>query len=492
MSVTLLEVLAAACAQRTCLTAENAGFLVFSLTESLQAGPRGLRLAGVALTPQGDVCVLNGPVVDARECERELRTALRQLLQGAQRPGAGLLRVANADVRGLKTLLVELQSALVPLNRSAARRSLARLCRDTERAQQQGHLERSGEQVEAILAQREERSPSRVVAAIVETQVVEARVARFVEAPFGEAQVARIRVPAAPASADLTVPQPAVTRVRHAQRPQRPSPQRADLTPFLGTQLVTELARHHQTDPTLFGSLEVKAEHQGNRDIWSGRLFESVSPDEVELLSPTPAPTSYGRSSLGALLQRFNASLMRPDHEVRDELKGMCDVELTPHSEALFSSLTPPPVAAEVSSESRARPEGTPLGGFAVALIATLVIGVVGVTEYRNTAGPKVARVAAVQAPRSSGQCEASVLMRGVAADATVKIRGTRSNSHFRPLTQPGPNPTFEHLVCGEPLEVIVARPDQPAAAWRRIPVEASSLTPRASELRVLLTISAD
>ncbi len=469
MSVTLLEVLAAAGARQACLTGENSGFIVLSLAHALQSGPRSVGLGDVVLTPQGAPCILSGNSATPEACEGALRKLLRQLLVGAHRPAASMIRIGEGGGNGFGTLVMELQRALVPLNRPAALRSLARLCRDTERAQQRGLLEKPRAQVESLLAAWLLQQPS-------------------VVAPAFQESVAAPQPPAAPVRTDQpTVPQPLVMRA--VRSPEKPAVQRSlDATPFLGTQIVTELARHQKTDPELFGSLVVKPEHRG--ETQREQLFESVAPGDVELLDPTPFPQEVGKNSLSALLERFNAALMRPDDEVRQELKGMCGVELTPHSETWLSSLTPPPVATELKENPRAEPDVTPRGGFAMAMTAILVVGGALATHFRaELAGGVLASRAPIA---EAAKCEASLHLKKVSADASVKVRGARLDSKQAALVRPGPNPSFGHLLCREPMEVIISLPGQAEAGWKRIPVRAGSLTPRSSESSVAFTLFAD
>ncbi len=471
MSVTLLEVLAAAGARQACLTGENSGFIVLSLAQALQSGPRSVGLGDVLLTPQGAPCILSGNSASPEACESSLRKLLRQLLVGAHRPAASMIRISEGGAGGFGTLVMELQRALVPLNRPAALRSLARLCRDTERAQQRGLLEKPRAQVESLLATWLPQRPSVGVPEFQEA----------IAAP--QPTVASVR------TEQPTVPQPMVMRAPRS--PQKPALRRSlDHTPFLGTQIVTELARHQKTDPELFGSLVVKPEHRG--EAFSYQLFESVAPDDVELLEPTPFPQAAGKNSLSALLDRFNAALTRPDDEVRQELKSMCGVELTPHSETWLSSLTPPPVATELIENSRKQPDVTPRGGFAVAMSAILLVGGALATHFRaNLTG--AGGVLASRTPVASvAQCEASLHLKNVSPEATVKVRGASVDSKQAVLVRQGPNPSFGRLLCREPLEVTISLPGQAEAAWKRIPVRAGSLTPRSSESSVAVTIFAD
>ena len=141
MSVTLLEVLLAARARAVPLPAESAGYLVLSLSEKAVQAPRRIELSAVELDADGAVQILAGEAVAAEPLEQALRKALSELLTVASSPGPSLLRAAARPATGqLEAFVGELERALVPVNRTAARRALVRLCRETERARREGLL----------------------------------------------------------------------------------------------------------------------------------------------------------------------------------------------------------------------------------------------------------------------------------------------------------------------------------------------------------------
>jgi hypothetical protein len=141
MSVTLLEVLLAARARAVPLPAESAGYLLLSLSEKAVQAPRRIELSAVELDAEGGVQILAGEAVGAEPLEQGLRQALSELLTAASSPGPSLLRAAARPATGqLEAFVGELERALVPVNRTAARRALVRLCRETERARREGLL----------------------------------------------------------------------------------------------------------------------------------------------------------------------------------------------------------------------------------------------------------------------------------------------------------------------------------------------------------------
>lgn len=144
MSVSLAEIVAAARGGAASFVAESAGYIVLALADgalrSFRTSSAALDAWTARLDEQGDL-IAGGPGrMDSEEAvEQGLRQLLAELLRSVRTPSPNLQRVANRDgATGLAHLVVELEAALVPVNRKAARRSLARLCRETRRAIERG------------------------------------------------------------------------------------------------------------------------------------------------------------------------------------------------------------------------------------------------------------------------------------------------------------------------------------------------------------------
>jgi hypothetical protein len=141
MSVSLSEVLAGAEAQAVPLSAECAGYLVLAAADQAALSPRRVQPGEVCLLDDGAVRLLGGMPADDATAERDLRELLGGLLSSASSTTAGLVRARRrAPGAGVGALLRELERALIPVNRSAARRALARLARETVRAKDEGRL----------------------------------------------------------------------------------------------------------------------------------------------------------------------------------------------------------------------------------------------------------------------------------------------------------------------------------------------------------------
>jgi hypothetical protein len=141
MSVTLSEVKRAARAHRAPLAGESAGYLVLAIADQVLSAPRLVEASGIQLTEDGALRVLSGLASSDADAELSLRRALDQLLLVASSGSAALTRAGRRTAPlGLAALVRELEAALIPVNRSAARRALARVQRETSRALASGLL----------------------------------------------------------------------------------------------------------------------------------------------------------------------------------------------------------------------------------------------------------------------------------------------------------------------------------------------------------------
>ncbi len=140
MSVSIAEIVAAARQGQASLVCESAGYIVLGLADAAARSPRDIAPTDVGIDEQGDgTCAPGAAPAPDEVAERRIRRLLGWLLAEARTPSPNLARVAErAGTAGLSHLVVELEAALVPVNRKAARRSLARLFRETTRALERG------------------------------------------------------------------------------------------------------------------------------------------------------------------------------------------------------------------------------------------------------------------------------------------------------------------------------------------------------------------
>ncbi|MBW2531975.1 MAG: hypothetical protein JRI55_10855, partial [Deltaproteobacteria bacterium] len=125
--------------------AESSGHLVLALGQAMQGLPLRVTLDGVTLGTDGKVRLAGAPKpvspVASVQSERELLAALLTVSHGPapalRALGAGA-RIGHGDDQ--ESWLSDLASALIPINRGAAKRALARLARETIRAKGRGML----------------------------------------------------------------------------------------------------------------------------------------------------------------------------------------------------------------------------------------------------------------------------------------------------------------------------------------------------------------
>ncbi len=134
MSFSLSQILSAAGAHSPLLGPESAGFLILQALENSGMQPLRLDARCVILAANGVVQTSAPEETTPIDADRRLRQLLQQALRCSRTEHRSLLRVAQAPARGLTQLRDELSTALVPLNRGAARRALVRLHRRLEEA----------------------------------------------------------------------------------------------------------------------------------------------------------------------------------------------------------------------------------------------------------------------------------------------------------------------------------------------------------------------
>ncbi|WP_433927921.1 hypothetical protein AB3662_32545 [Sorangium cellulosum] len=224
--VTLDEVLAAAHARCASLVPETSGYLALAVSDATSRLPLRLDDRAVLLTTEGTVTVrTRGEPVAPAEAARLLRDLLARLLAASAGSMPNLATTARprpASEQDPDAVAREVEAALIPVNRNAARRALARLARETLRAKEAGRLKRARPAAQArpaALEASEEAAPAASAAraptpgadaeaaargAVVGLRAEEAAgAARGQEASAARAEVAG--APLAPAVVELTL-----------------------------------------------------------------------------------------------------------------------------------------------------------------------------------------------------------------------------------------------------------------------------------------------
>lgn len=143
--VTLPQILVAASTRHAHMVPESAGYLILALCEAIGCLPLAIPDAAIELSAEGAVAVTQqGKVVIAPEASQTMRELFARLLAVTTGATPRLAAVARprdiSGERSLDVLASEIEAALVPMNRSAGKRSLGRLARETLRAIESGTL----------------------------------------------------------------------------------------------------------------------------------------------------------------------------------------------------------------------------------------------------------------------------------------------------------------------------------------------------------------
>jgi hypothetical protein len=134
-SVTLEEVFIVVIAKRVPLAPELAGYLALEIAEGADAAGGDIDPKFVFIGEEGTVGLVR-PRRDGAtgSAEGSIRAILARLLDasGSQTPALGATSKRRSTA-GLPSLVEELEAALIPVNRAAGRRALARLAREAKR-----------------------------------------------------------------------------------------------------------------------------------------------------------------------------------------------------------------------------------------------------------------------------------------------------------------------------------------------------------------------
>ncbi len=133
--VTVAQTVVASEQRHAALPAELAGSLVLAAADALASLSLRVSPHELVLLEDGTVRVSGGIPTDEVSAERSLRCLLERVLLSSSSVTPALLRAARrASQGGVSDLVRELEVALIPTNRGAARRALARLCREVAQA----------------------------------------------------------------------------------------------------------------------------------------------------------------------------------------------------------------------------------------------------------------------------------------------------------------------------------------------------------------------
>ncbi len=136
LSITLEDILAVAHQKRVPIAPELAGYLTLELADAVNAGSAtAIDPRTVYVSEEGSVAIVKpkGPG-DGVDVETQLRNVLSDLLSVTGAQTSALTHVAKKrSGGGVRALAAELEAALIPVNRAAGRRALARMAREARR-----------------------------------------------------------------------------------------------------------------------------------------------------------------------------------------------------------------------------------------------------------------------------------------------------------------------------------------------------------------------
>ena len=133
--VTLEDVVPAVRNGYAMLAPESAGYLTLAVADAAMRRLVSLADERVELSLEGAVTLREGQPASPLEVEVFVRTLLARLLTRCATPPPALRTIVQrAAIGDVPALVDELEAALIPVNRAAAKRTLARLARETQRA----------------------------------------------------------------------------------------------------------------------------------------------------------------------------------------------------------------------------------------------------------------------------------------------------------------------------------------------------------------------
>ena len=196
-SITLEDILNVAQSKRVPIAPELAGYLTLELADAANAhGATSIDTKTVYVSEEGSVAIVKPKTPGASDdVEAQLREVLTDLLAVTGSQTTALSQVAKRKSgAGVRALATELEAALIPVNRAAGRRALARMAREARRISL--GLGRAG----ALPPPESRRSPERDARSEREEKFHEAPTAQRPRTPFPSDEASTRRADAPPAT----------------------------------------------------------------------------------------------------------------------------------------------------------------------------------------------------------------------------------------------------------------------------------------------------
>lgn len=495
MSFTLSHIIQGAKRAPEVLSSETAAYIVLSLTEQIMGAPREVTADSVLLHASGSLVVADVPHCSAPASDECLRELLATLLESvaASTVSDALRHVALGQAKGPVALRAELHAALVPLNRSAARRALVRLHRRlgvlfadsvltladngaglSRRGRRRGSIEALssiGEEIHVTLDFNE--APAEVVlqrSPLKEDAPAFWHPAQTTPWQFNEA--AHTRGEGTPIFGSLAVRERPTARIEQSPA-SHPEPILAEpWQPQRDEQTEAEapVALRHQSERRASIVMPFVPEHDTQVD-------HPVA-DKLGVVVAPLRRVSSRRSRVSDLVQRFGNTKNEPAELAVAEL-----YQMAAHSEGEFSALgtaTPPPVARESLLAPAPPSKPKPRRILLKASLAVAPVIAFWLMQKPTMNVPPANHVLALEAPK----CHATVRV-SVPPQARVFL----NDQQERP-EQSGPIAVFQEVACNAQAEVTVRVPESSGSplpdAWVRVPLPEADLTKAASQGRAL------
>lgn len=485
MSLTLSQILLAARRNGALLTSETAAYMVLSLAEQSQAKPRRVSATGVLLHPGGALTIEDAAPSSDVDCDASLRQVLGALVActSSVTLSDALAQIVQGQSKSPAVLREELQTALVPLNRSAARRAMSRLYRRLT-ADVRGEAE-----AVSTAPLEESRAPNvtRRDRRRMPTPAIEDIPIAIDETAFRHVAYEVNGAPEATRDAGdahsslLATESPRVSWYPAQTTPRqfhdRTFPNADEGTPILGSLAVREAeTMAESTDCVIEVSVQTSepsadvAEVEVLSDDWSDTVVDAVVAEaagDERLTMHRVSRRNLRRSAVSQLVERIPASGL-PLEQVRTSLLQLAN---TASDEQGFSSLgtvTPPPVVGSSPQPSPNHVRRSPRR----IVLSAMVAGCAGVFGWFMRTGETPITGSVVAAP--AAECQAEVHVE-VPTNAQVFLNDAKERT-----AKSGPLARFENVDCQSHAELTVQLPNPPGSplpdAWVRMPLPEAEL----------------
>ena len=378
-AITLEDVFAMVTGKRVPLAPELAGYLSLEIAEKAEAGGAGgdIDPRSVYIADEGTVALVR-PRTEPSEgdAEQSIRAILGQLLEASGSSTPALSGVSRRGRAGsLRALMEDIEAALIPVNRAAGRRALARLAREVKRVTHGvGRNAPSGRAPSGEWLARGSRPDARPEAPPARREPPE---------PKPAPQPARTALPPVvppPVAAQPVLPPPVTARSPEATPPPReparqpepepppppPPPPAIDMAAMFGTESDVDSLLERFGKSTSPSEQDVSRELKGLVDIGETAVPPQVQPSapkwvppaEPMRLSPSFPPPSRERGSAPP----------PPSPDVDDLLAFSEEAAPPPAAKATAASASParaappasvrstPPIPTSAPSPSSSRP----------------------------------------------------------------------------------------------------------------------------------------